>query len=373
MLQDAAKIQMEDAAYKKKRHQKQGHPGRFPEVPLYDTGDVQETLPLLRPVGYRTPISVTDDISVTLYDAGHILGSAMLEVRVRENDLTRVLLFSGDVGQSHKPLIRDPSVFTHADYIVMESTYGDRLHEKAGDIESQLADVIQGAVASRGKVVIPTFAVERAQEVMYFISRLVHDGRVPAISVYLDSPMAVDVTEIFRKHHNCLDEETWRLISAGQAPLHFPGLRLARSTDESKNINRVPGPVLIMSTSGMCTAGRIKHHLRQNITSDRNTILFVGYQAEGTLGRQILDGSKQVRIHGQTWPVRARVAQIYGFSGHADRQGLLDWLGHLRTAPRQLFLTHGDEAAANSLGTHIHNHMQWPVTIPQYQSVYDLA
>ncbi len=207
---------------------------------------------------------------------------------------------------------------------------------------------------------------------MYFLSRLVHDQKIPQLDVYLDSPMAVDVTEIFRKHRDCLDEETWKLISSGEPPLRFPGLKMSRSAKTSKQINEAKGPMVVMSTSGMCTAGRIKHHLKRNITQQQNTILFVGYQAHGTLGRQILDGKSEVRIHGAMWPVKARIAQIYGFSGHADRRGLLHWLSYIQPAPRHLFLTHGDEEAALSLASQIREDRKWPVSIPHYQSAYDL-
>jgi metallo-beta-lactamase family protein len=372
MLEDAARIQVEDAAYKRKRHRREGRQSRYPDEPLYEPADVERTLPLAQPASYGRLHEVTPDIAVTFHDAGHILGSAMLEVQVREGGEVRRLIFSGDIGQWGKPLVRDPSVFTSGDYVVMESTYGDREHEDGGDVEAQLGAAIRETLAAGGKVVIPTFAVERAQELMYYLARLLHGDGIPPVNVYLDSPMAVDVTEVFRRHRDSLDRETWQLISSGRAPLHFPGLHLARTTDESKQINEVSGPAVIMATSGMCTAGRIKHHLKRHLRDPRSTILFVGYQAQGTLGRQILDGKAEVRIHGSMWPVRARVAQIYGFSGHADRQGLLDWLSHFSASPRRLFLTHGDEDAAQGLATEIRRRHRWGVSIPHYQSTYDL-
>jgi metallo-beta-lactamase family protein len=372
MLYDAAKIQMEDAEYKKKRHKKEGREGKHPVQPLYTDEDVDKTLPLLEPTAYLKPVAVTDDVSVTFHDAGHILGSAMLEVLVKENGQTRRVLFSGDIGQWDKPLIRDPSLFEQADYVVMESTYGDRNHQDGGDVETQLSDVINDTISRGGNVVIPTFAVERAQELMYYIGRLVHGKQIPSVKVFVDSPMAVDVTEIFRKFRDCLDDDTWELISSGHAPLGFPGLQMVRSVGESKAINDVREPCIIMSTSGMCTAGRIKHHLRQNITRPHSTILFVGYQGQGTLGRQILDGSQQVRIHGKNWPVKAKVSQIYGFSGHADRAALLRWLGNLKRPPRHVFLTHGEEDAALNLAQYIDQQMHWPVTVPEYQEVVEL-
>ena len=232
----------------------------------------------------------------------------------------------------------------------MESTYGDRDHERGDDIETQLERVINATIRAKGNVVVPTFAVERAQELLYYLSRLVHQDRIPDIPIFLDSPMAIDVTEAFRRHRDRFDEETWQRITEGLPPLDFPGLVLSRSTDESKAINNVKEPCVIMSTSGMCTAGRIKHHLRQNLPRANSTILFVGYQAQGTLGRQIVDGKPEVRIHGVSYPVRARVEQIYGFSGHADRTGLLHWADGFQQPPRRVFLTHGEEDAALCAG-----------------------
>lgn len=372
MLRDAASIQVEDAAYKKRRHRKEGRRGKHPELPLFDMNDVEITLPLFVSAPYQESVRLNENFTVTFHDAGHILGSAMLEIVVREAGESRTVLFSGDVGQWDKPLLHDPTLFDRADYVVMESTYGDRLHEDGGSIEDQLRDVINRTVGRGGNVIIPTFAVERAQELMYYISRLVHDDLIPDIPIFLDSPMAVDVTQIFRDFRDCLDEETWTLINSGESPLRFPGLRMVRSASESKRINQFKHPCIIMSTSGMCTAGRIKHHLRRNIRDRNSTVLFVGYQAHGTLGRQILEGRAEVRIHGGMLPVHAEVAQIFGFSGHADRKALLRWLTHLQEPPRYVFLTHGDQEAADSLASRIRRDLRWPVVVPEYKQVIAL-
>ncbi len=372
ILRDSADIQQEDAAYKRRRHAKEGRRGKHPEVPLYRQRDVDRTMRRFSGVNYRQPVQLPGGSSVVFHDAGHILGSAMLEFTVRENGREERVVFSGDIGQWDKPLIHDPTLLTEADYVIMESTYGDRNHEDAGDIETQLARVLDKTLRRGGNVVIPTFAVERSQELMYYISRLVHDDRIPDVHVFLDSPMAVDVTEIFRSFRDWCDHETRQLVESDQPPLRFPGLQLVRSVDESKAINRFPQPCIIMASSGMCTGGRIKHHLRQNISRPESTILFVGYQAEGTLGRQILDRQPQVRIHNRQFEVRADVAQIFGFSGHADRRGLLRWLGALRQPPRRVFLTHGEEEAALNLAQHIGQNMQWPVLVPQYREVVEL-
>ncbi|MEQ8791557.1 MAG: MBL fold metallo-hydrolase [Pirellulaceae bacterium] len=372
LLRDSAEIQEEDAAYKRRRHQREHRRGPHPEVPLYTERDVEHCLGQFVGHPYQKSVKLNEEMSVTFHDAGHILGSAMLEVLLENGGQRRRLVFSGDIGQWDKPLIRDPSLFEQADYVVMESTYGDRDHEQAGDVETQLADAINATFARGGNVVIPTFAVERSQELVYSISRLVHADRIPDCRVFLDSPMAVDVTDIFRQFQDCLDEETWQLITSGEPPLHFPGLQMVRTAAESRQINKTRDPCVIMSTSGMCTSGRIKHHLRQNLDRPECTILFVGYQAHGTLGRQILDGKPRVRIHGRDYPVRAQVAQIYGFSGHADRSGLLRWIGNLKSPPRRIFLTHGEEDAARSLAAEITRRHGYPVTIPEYQQAAPL-
>lgn len=366
VLRDAADIQKEDAAYKRKRHRREGRSGKFPVQPLYTRADVELALRSFRPVDYDKAIELVDGIEVIFRDAGHILGSAMLELRVTENGRQRRILFSGDIGQWGKPLIGDPSLFDQADYVIMESTYGDREHGELGDVETQLAETINSTVRRGGNVVIPTFAIERAQELMYYIGRLVYTNRISQIPIYLDSPMAVDVTEIFRKHRDYLDEETRQLILSHEPPLHYPGLRLVQAKKDSKAINQLSHPCVIMSPAGMCNAGRIKHHLRNNIGRRESTILFVGYQANGTLGRQILEGDPEVRIHGQMWRVKARIEHINGLSGHADRRGLLRWLGHLQQPPQRVFLTHGEEKAALHLADQIQQQLRWPVQIPQY-------
>ncbi len=373
ILRDSAKIQREDAEYKRKRHEREGRKGKHPEAALYDEDDVEKTVPLLEGVPYETLWRITDSVSVVFHDAGHILGSAMIEVLVKENGETQHIIFSGDIGQWDKPIIRNPSLFESADHVVMESTYGDRDHETHGDVETQLCDVINETIGRGGNVVIPTFAVERAQELTYHISGLVHDNRIPDVKVFLDSPMAVDVTNIFRNYRECFDQEAWELIGSDRSPLSFPGFHLARSASDSKAINEERKPCIIMATSGMCTGGRIKHHLRRNISQPESTILFVGYQAYGTLGRLISDGKDEVRIHGRNYDVKAQVARIYGFSGHADRRALMHWIGNLKNAPKGIYLTHGDEDAATSLAATIREEKGWSATVPEYQQVVDLG
>lgn len=374
VLADAARIQAEDAEYKRKRHFKEGRTDktRMPQ-PLYSDADAMQTVQQMRGVGYREPIDIHGTFRVTYHDAGHILGSAMLEIDVTEGATTKKIIFSGDLGQNDKPLIRDPSLLKAADYVVMESTYGDRNHKDAGPVIDQLADIINRTVKRGGQVVIPTFAIERAQELMYYLSHLVHEDRIPDVPIFLDSPMAVDVTQVYMKFPDYLDEDAMKMLREGKSPLKFAGLKLSSSVQESKEINQRRGPAIIMATSGMCDAGRIKHHLKHTLERPDCTILFVGHQGNGTLGRIILDGAKRVRIHGSEYVVRAEKAQIYGFSGHADRDDLIRWISHFDGAPKRVFLTHGEEEAARSLGQHIESNLKLPVTIPNYRETIDLV
>ncbi len=366
ILYDSAHIQEEDAQYKKKRHRKEGRKAKRPVASLFTTEDVDRTVRLIRSVPYEQVARINDRVTVRFFDAGHILGSSIVEVSASEDGADRRFLFSGDMGQWGKPILRDPTTFDSADYIILESTYGDRDHPKRDDVETELAKVINETVQAGGNVVIPTFAVERSQELMYHIGRLLHDKRIEPIDVFLNSPMAVDATEIFRQNRDCYDDETWALIRAGEPPLKFPGLKMVRSQQESRDIRKHKGSAIILATSGMCTAGRIKHHLRNNITRPESTILFVGFQARGTLGRRILEGESEVRIHGREWPVRARVEQIHGFSGHADRTALLGWLEAFKKPPAHLFVVHGEEQSSLSLADEVQKRMGWNVTVPEY-------
>ena len=365
MLEDSAKIHEEDAAYKAKRHKREGRKPRYSHDPLYTREDVRRTLPHFQSIEYNTPLRISEGLEVTYHEAGHILGSAMLRVTARENGCQRTLIFSGDIGQWDKPLIRDPTLFDTADYVIMESTYGDRDHREGGDLAEQLGEVIRSTVGRGGNVVIPTFAVERAQELIYHISQLANQNCIPAIPVMLDSPMAVDITEIFQKYRNRFDEETWERIYRGDPPLRFPGLSMCRSVESSKNINKLNTPCVIMATSGMCTGGRIKHHLKHNLSDPASTILFVGHQGRGTLGQQIVSGKPTVRIHGRDHRVRAEVRQIYGFSAHGDRGDLIRWVSNIEQ-PRRVFLTHGDEDAALALAEHLQREQELDVQVPHY-------
>ena len=373
VLRDAAEIQAEDAQFKEKRHRKEGRRDVQPVKPLFTLKDVERTLPLLEPTPYGRPVRINNHVQAVFHDAGHILGSAMIELRVTDHGQPRRIIFTGDLGQWDRPIVRNPEVFTEADYVVMESTYGDRLHENHGSAETQLERVVFDTLADGGKLIIPIFAIERAQELIYYLNRLLEAGRIPTLPVYLDSPMAADVNEVFRRHRECFDAEAQELVANGHPLLKFPSLHVVRSVQESMAINALKGPAIIMATSGMCTAGRIKHHLAHHIGDPSSTILFVGYQAQGTLGRQILDGNQEVRVHGVHRMVRARVRQIQGISGHADQAGLLKWLGNFQKPPRQLFITHGEPRASQTLAEEVRSRLGWPnIVVPEYRQMVTL-
>jgi metallo-beta-lactamase family protein len=372
VILDSAKIQEEDAAYKKRRHKKEGRKGPHPELPLYTVEDAKRTLPMIKPVSYNSHVNLNDSVKVCWHDAGHILGSAMVEIMVKEEGSWKNLIFSGDMGQWDKPFVKDPTMFDRADYVVMESTYGDRNHDHPEDVEKQLEKVINQTVEAGGNLLIPTFAIERAQEILYHISALARADKIPYLMTFLDSPMAVEITRVFEESTRFMDREARDLFSKGKSPFAFPGLRLIESSYASKAINKIRGSAIIMAGSGMMTGGRIKHHLVQNVTRPDCTLLFVGFQAKGTLGRLMYEGKENVRIHGKTYPVNIRRDQILGFSAHADRRGLLRWLDHFEKPPRRLFLTHGEKDSIMSLASTLREREGWEVTAPEYLAKFEL-
>jgi len=373
MLRDAARLQEEDAAFKKRRHEREARKGPFPEVPLYTLDDAEAALPLFSPVGYEQPVRVGDGVEVTFHDAGHVFGSSMIVIDVAQGGERRTILFSGDVGRCDKPILRDPTFFDEADYVVVESTYGDRLHEDVEEVGDRLAEVVDSTLRLGGNMLIPSFALERAQEVLYYLNELRTDGRIPRMLVFLDSPMAVRITDVFKRHPELYDEEMAELVDRDRSPFDFPGLKMIRTVDESKAINSIKGTAIIIAGSGMCTGGRIKHHLVTNISRPESTVLFVGYQAQGTLGRHIVDGADRVRILGRSYRVRARIAQIHGFSAHADRDDLFRWLSELKRGPRHVFVTHGEPQAAESFSGFVREKTGWEVSVPEYGAEVALA
>jgi metallo-beta-lactamase family protein len=373
VLLDSARIQEEDAAYKRRRHEREGRRGAFPEEPLYTEEDAERTLPLLRTVGYDSPVSVAESISASFFEAGHILGSSMIRLQLEEETGGPTsIVFSGDIGQWDKPIIEDPTVFSRSDYVVMESTYGDRIHEDPGEVEDLLAEAVNTTHRAGGNLLIPSFALERTQEVLYHLNRLLRANRIPHLMVFVDSPMAISVTEVFKDHPELFDDAMQELNESGHSPFSFAGLKMTRSVDQSKAINHIRGTSIIIAGSGMCTGGRIKHHLVQNIYRKESTILFVGYQAEGTLGRHILSGAREVRILGKTWERRANIRRISGFSAHADQPALLRWLGGLQRPPKGVFLTHGEADAIQVLADRIDREKGYKTHAPEYGERIDL-
>jgi len=371
VLRDSAQIQVEDAAIKAKRHARERRTGPHPSVPLYTPRDVEAVLPLFRGTSFRTPIPLGDRISARFLEAGHILGAASIELTVRENGASRRIVFSGDVGPPGAPIVPDAASVEEADVVVLESTYGDRDHAPRTEAREALAEAIVDTLERGGNLLIPTFAIERAQELLLELGELIESRRVPPVRVFLDSPMAADATEIYGRYPEFMDDETRRTIESQRLAGTRRLLTVVRTAEESRALNPLRG-CIILAGAGMCNGGRIKHHLRQHIGRPESTVLFAGYQAEGTLGRRILDGHPEVRIFGESHAVRARICRVDGMSGHADRGQLLDWLGHLRRGPTTLALTHGDEAASVALREKVLDRYGWDAIIPRYEETIEL-
>jgi len=367
VLRDSARIQEEDAEFKQRRHQREGRRGPRPVVPLYTTADAEAAISRFAPVAYDRPTKVVKGIEATFINVGHILGASAIQVRVAGGKDSMRVLFSGDVGRWHMPIIKDPGPIAEADYVVTESTYGDRTHPKGEDVEAELASVIVDTKARGGNIVVPSFSLERSQDLLYHLNKLLLADRIPHLMVFVDSPMAIRVTDVFRDHPELFDAEMTADVNRHNSPFDFTGLKMTRSVRESKAINHISGTVVIIAGSGMCTGGRVKHHLVNNISRPESTVLFVGYQAIGTLGRRISEGPEEVRIFGRTRPVRARIARVHGFSAHADREELFRWLLGLKKPPRGVFVTHGEPAAANSYAQHITDETGWSATVPAYK------
>ena len=367
ILLDSAHIQEEDAEYKRRRHEKQGRKSPHPYAPLYTTEDAENCLPYLAPVEYRKSIDLGEGVETTLYDAGHVLGSSIIRVKVRQGGEERIIIFSGDIGRPDRPILCDPTVFDEGHYVVIESTYGDRVHLETKEIGQQIADVINATIKAGGNIIAPSFALERSQELLYYLNELQLAGDIPRLKVFLDSPMASRITKVFIHHPELFDREMQTFIKTHKSPFELPGLELAGTSTESKAINHARGTVMVIAGSGMCTGGRVKHHLVNNISDPNSTIMFVGYQAVGTLGRSIVDGVERARILGEKRSIKAKIVRISGFSAHADREELLDWLRELKAPPRRVFVVHGEAEAAKSFGQYVSDQTHWPVCVPEYQ------
>ena len=366
ILLDSAKLQEEDAEFKRKRHKREGRAGPYPEVPLYTVADAERCFTHFAAVKYKQPVAVAKGIEARFCDAGHVLGSSIIKVNIQHNGSQTSVLFSGDIGRPDRPIVRDPTYVDEADYILVESTYGDRVHDDPQNIRKTFAEVINSTKKAGGNIIVPSFALERSQEVLYYINELLLEDKIPHIMVFLDSPMAGSITKVFQHYPDLLDEETVQLIRRHQSPFSFPGLKVTETSKESKAINHIKGTVMVIAGSGMCNGGRIKHHLVQNISRPESTIMFVGYQAVGTLGRQIVDGEKKVRILGQMYPVKARIIKINGFSAHADKNELLQWLSGLKRPPKGVFLVHGEPESAHHFADFLKEKTGWPIHVPAY-------
>ncbi len=365
LLLDSAHIQEVEAAGKNRRMQRTGL--RTDTIPLYTTKDTEAVIPLIKTRKYDETFKPAEGISVRFQDAGHILGAAIVELFIEEGGQTIKLVFSGDIGRPNQLLMKNPSSVHQADYVFMESTYGNRNHKGEKESLGELADAIRYSYRHKEKVVIPAFAVERTQEILYSLHLLTRDGRMPKdMPIYLDSPLAIKATEIFRRFASYLDNETQSLLKNGEDPLGLPNLRLSTSTEDSIRINETREAAIVISASGMANAGRIKHHLRHNLWRPGASIVFVGFQAQGTPGRKIVDGAKKIRIFNEDIAVAAKVFTINGFSAHAGQDQLLDWLGEFQNKTLQVFLVHGELSAQTHLASLIKEKFGLTVTIPEY-------
>ena len=374
MLQDSAHIQESEAEWRNRKAARSGKPGY---EPLYTVADAQAVMAQFCPCGYGEKREILPGISVRFTDVGHLLGSACIEVWATEGSRTEKLVFSGDIGNTHQPILRDPQVPQGADILVMESTYGDRTHGERPDYARELAALIESTFRWGGNLVIPCFAVGRTQEMLYFFREIKARGlapHYPDFEVYLDSPLAVEATHVFKENMlSCFDEQARELVLQGVNPLQFEGLHLSVKKEESQAINALRHSHIVLSASGMCEAGRIRHHLKHNLWRPESTILFVGYQANGTLGRALVEGASEVKLFGEPVQVRAQVKVLAGVSGHADQSGLLRWAGAIHPAPRQVFVVHGDDAVCDEFAGLLTRTFGLAATAPFNGAEYDLT
>jgi Predicted exonuclease of the beta-lactamase fold involved in RNA processing len=375
MLKDSAHIQEVETSWKSRKAMRAG---REAAVPMYTMEDALAAIELLRPIPYHESAEVIEGVSIRLLDAGHLLGSASIEVTVNENGSITKLLFSGDLGNRNRPLIRDPEMPDSAvDYVVIESTYGTREHGERMDYTEQMANILQSTFDKGGNVVIPAFAVGRTQEMLYLIREIKEKGLVKGhddFPVWIDSPLAIEATNIYSQDMlSYCDEATAEIIRGGVNPLRFPGLNVSLTSDQSRLINEDRTPKVILSASGMCEAGRIRHHLKHNLWRPESTILFVGYQAVGTLGRVLLDGATSVKLFGEEIGVRANIIKMEGISGHADRPILLDWLSALPEKPKKVFVNHGEESSCEEFAETVWKELGYGAEAPYNGALYDLV
>ena len=373
MLRDSAHIQESEAEWRNRKAQRAG---QDPYVPMYTLADTEQAIRQFVSYSYDETVEIFDGVRIRFQDAGHLLGSSSIYVEAEEAGEKRTVLFSGDLGNHTRPLIRDPKAAEYADFVVVESTYGDRLHGARPDYVSQLTKILQETFDRGGNVVIPSFAIGRTQEMLYLIRMIKAEGLIHGhddFSVYVDSPLAVEATKIY----SCgmtefYDTETLELLQKGIDPINFPGLKLSVTADESKLINFDKSPKVILSASGMCEAGRIRHHLKHNLWRGDSTVLFVGYQTPGTIGRKLIDGADEVRLFGETISVHAQIETLAGISGHADRDMIIGWLSNMGKSPKQVFVNHGDDTVCDSFAEYITKTLGYPALAPFSGDTYDL-
>ena len=346
MLRDTAHIQKKDAEYLNRKEKSQGLP---PIEPLYDAEDVDETLSLFRGIGYQKGFYVTADIKLTFYDAGHILGSALSIFDIKENGRNLRLGYIVDLGRKNLPILRDPELVSGIQFMVIESTYGNRLHEDPQTTEAKLAQVVNETVARKGKIIIPAFSLGRTQEIVYNLHRLQNRGAIPHIPIFVDSPLSVDVTGIFKLHPECFDQEINQMMAEHQDPFGWKDITYIKDMEESKNLSKLDQPCVIISASGMCESGRILHHLKNNIEDPNNTIMVVGFMAKDTLGRRIVEKQKKVKIFGEEYSLNAKVEVFDAFSAHADRKELLEYVENTKDTLEGVFVVHGEEEQSRAL------------------------
>ena len=374
MLKDSGYIHEKEAEWKNKKAIRAGKPLI---EPLYTYDEAVESLKYVSPILYDQQININENMKIVFNDAGHILGSAITELWITENNTTSKLVFSGDLGVPGRPILRDPTIIKKADYLIMETTYGDRLHPENSASINELIDIVLKTTKRGGTVVIPSFAVGRTQELIYQFNRFYEDNsnykaELDKLMVYIDSPMATTATEVFRRNAQVFDEETKEYILKGDNPLDFKNLKFTRTTAESQMLNSDRTPKIIISASGMCEAGRVRHHLKHNLFDSKSSVIFVGYQAEGTLGRSIVEGAKDVTLFGELIHVNAEIYNLEGFSGHADQNGLINWISGFEQKPSQIFLVHGEEASKHAFADLIKDKLHLDGTVVEGNSEFEL-
>lgn len=374
MLKDSAYIHEKETEWKNRKAERAG---REQVEPLYTIEDAEKALSLVSPILYDQQIEINSDMKIVFNDAGHILGSAITELWVTEDDKESKIVFSGDLGMEGRPILRDPTYIKKADYVIMETTYGNRIHKELGSGIDKLIEIILNTTRRGGNVVIPSFAVGRTQELIYELNRFYDSNNeyrkeLDKIFVYIDSPMATTATEIFRRNAQVFDEETREYILKGDNPLEFKNLKFTRSSKESQDLNFNKEPKIIISASGMCEAGRIRHHLKHNLWNPKNSIVFVGYQGQGTLGRSLVEGIKMVTLFGEEIQVNAEIHNLEGFSGHADQNGLFAWLAHFEQKPKQIFLVHGEEESKKDFAKLVNEKLSYEPIVVMGNSEFEL-